>query len=268
MAAEALLSWLATDPTNSGDADFLVIGDLNAYDKEDPIDVFTAAGYTDLEWFYGGENAYSYVFNGQLGYLDYALANASLSTQVTGASTWHINADEPNILDYDTSYKKDAQDALYEPNAYRASDHDPVIVGLDLNRPPVCSGASPTIGALWSPNHRMATIEVLGVIDPDGDPITINIDSIFQDELVNGTGDGNTSPDASGIDTSSAEVRSERNAKGNGRFYHINFTATDDHGNSCSGTVLVVVSHDRGTSRRLPVNDGPLFDSTIDAKKR
>jgi len=107
---------------------------------------------------------------------------------------------------------------------------------------------------------------VLGVIDPDDDPITINIDSIFQDEPVNGTGDGNTSPDASGIDTSSAEVRSERKAKGNGRFYHINFTATDDLGNSCRGTVLVVVSHDRG-SRRLPVNDGPLFDSTFDARK-
>ena len=35
---QALVDWLATDPTGSGDADFLIIGDLNAYDKEDPID--------------------------------------------------------------------------------------------------------------------------------------------------------------------------------------------------------------------------------------
>ena len=68
--------------------------------------------------------------------------------QVTGATIWHINADEPDILDYDTSFKKDAQDALYEPNAYRSSDHDPVIVGLDLAafdfgglRPPIDGAA-------------------------------------------------------------------------------------------------------------------------------
>ena len=38
-AAEALVDWLAGDPTGSGDPDFLIIGDLNSYDKEDPIDV-------------------------------------------------------------------------------------------------------------------------------------------------------------------------------------------------------------------------------------
>jgi hypothetical protein len=72
------------------------------------------------------------VFDGQSGYLDHSLANPSLAAQVTGAADWHINADEPDLLDYDTSFKPAAQDALYEPNAYRSSDHDPVIVGLDL----------------------------------------------------------------------------------------------------------------------------------------
>jgi hypothetical protein len=51
---------------------------------------------------------------------------------VTGATEWHINADEPDLLDYDTSFKPAAQDAIYEPNAYRSSDHDPVLVGLNL----------------------------------------------------------------------------------------------------------------------------------------
>ena len=70
------------------------------------------------------------MFDGQAGYLDHALASPSLVAQVTGAADWHINSDEPDVLDYDTSFKPPAQDALYEPNAYRTSDHDPVVVGL------------------------------------------------------------------------------------------------------------------------------------------
>ncbi len=57
--------------------------------------------------------------------------------QITGAADWHINSDEPDVLDYDTSFKPTAQDALYEPNASRSSDHDPVVVGLNrVNYPP------------------------------------------------------------------------------------------------------------------------------------
>jgi predicted extracellular nuclease len=140
-AAEAMVDWLAGDPTASGDLDYLIMGDLNAYDKEDPIDVLRAGAdgspvtsddFTDLVEAHSGELAYSYLFDGQLGYLDHALAGATIASQVTGATVWHINADEPDILDYDTTFKQNAQDALYEPNAYRSSDHDPVIVGLDL----------------------------------------------------------------------------------------------------------------------------------------
>ncbi len=131
-AAKALRDWLATDPTNSGDPDRLIIGDLNSYDHEDPIDELVAGGYTDLIKKYHGEFAYSYVFDGQVGYLDYGLANPSLVPQVTGAADWHINSDEPTLLDYDMTFKNDPEDAFYEPKAYRASDHDPVIVGMEL----------------------------------------------------------------------------------------------------------------------------------------
>lgn len=132
-AAKALVDWLAKDPTNSGDPDMLVIGDLNSYDKEDPIMAITDAGYSDLVATFNGEFAYSYVFDGQVGYLDHALSSPILSQQVKDTSVWHINADEPDILDYDTSFKQDAQDALYAPDPYRSSDHDPVIVSIDLN---------------------------------------------------------------------------------------------------------------------------------------
>lgn len=144
LAAQALVDWLATDPTGSGDADFLIIGDLNSYAMEDPIDAVkagpddipgTADDYTNLINHFQGKYAYSYVFDGQFGYLDYALANASMFRQVTGAADWHINSDEPDVLDYDTSFKPPSQDALYEPNASRSSDHDPVIIGLELDPP-------------------------------------------------------------------------------------------------------------------------------------
>jgi predicted extracellular nuclease len=143
LSAGVLADWLATDPTGSGDPDFLVIGDLNSYDKEDPIDVLTAGSddtqgtgddFTDLLLEFEGEAEYSFLFDGQLGYLDYALANQSLLDQVTGATVWHINADEPDLIDYDTTFKQDAQDALYAPDQYRSSDHEAVIVGLHLDK--------------------------------------------------------------------------------------------------------------------------------------
>jgi predicted extracellular nuclease len=140
-AAQAMVDWLATDPTGSGDPDFIIMGDLNSYAMEDPIDAIlagpddtlrTADDYANLILQYQGVFAYSYVFDGQNGYLDHALANSHLATQVTGATEWHINADEPDVLDYDMTFKPPAQEALYEPNAYRSSDHDATIVGLNL----------------------------------------------------------------------------------------------------------------------------------------
>lgn len=141
LAAQALVDWLATDPTGSGDPDVLIIGDLNSYDKEDPIDAILAGpddllgnddDYADLLYNFIGEDAYSYVFDGALGYLDHGLANVDLLPQVTGTTVWHINADEADLIDYDMTFKEDAQDALWEPTAYRSSDHDPVVIGLQL----------------------------------------------------------------------------------------------------------------------------------------
>jgi predicted extracellular nuclease len=128
-AATALANWLATDPTGSDDPDFLIIGDLNAYAMEDPITVLKNAGYTDMIELFVGEDAYSYVFDGQAGYLDHALANASLLEHVTGVSEWHINADEPRAFDYNDFNQPD----LYAPDPYRASDHDPVLIGLEFD---------------------------------------------------------------------------------------------------------------------------------------
>ncbi|HSC66177.1 MAG TPA: ExeM/NucH family extracellular endonuclease [Cellvibrio sp.] len=132
-AASALVKWLGTHPTGVSDRDYLIIGDLNAYAKENPIAQILNAGYTDLINKFAGESAYSYVFDGQAGYLDHGLASAALTPQVLYAADWHINADEPISLDYNTEFKSAAQiNNFYAADAYRSSDHDPLVVSLKL----------------------------------------------------------------------------------------------------------------------------------------
>ena len=130
--AQDLVSWLATNPTGTTDPDYLIVGDLNAYAKEDPLTTLESGGYTNLV----PPTTYSYVFDGFVGALDHALRSSSLQSQVAGADKWHINSDEPSVLDYNTEFKTAGQIAsLYSPEPYRASDHDPVIVGLNLTPP-------------------------------------------------------------------------------------------------------------------------------------
>ncbi len=127
-AAAAIVDWLATDPTGSNDPDYLVIGDLNAYTREDPLTAFESAGFTNLL----GSRAdpYSFVFDAQAGALDHAIVSSSLAPQVAATIEWHINADEPPLLDYNLEHGRDP--ALFDADSpYRASDHDPVIIGLD-----------------------------------------------------------------------------------------------------------------------------------------
>lgn len=133
-AADELALWMATSPTGVEDGDILIIGDLNAYAMEDPIAALSGHGYTDMIQRYVGAAAYSYVYAGEAGYLDHALATDTLAAQITGVTEWHINADEPRVLDYNSEYKSEDQiDYLFSGDAYRASDHDPVIVGLELS---------------------------------------------------------------------------------------------------------------------------------------
>ncbi|MBN8738699.1 MAG: hypothetical protein BGP24_12270 [Lysobacterales bacterium 69-70] len=145
--ATRLLSWIAgTVVTAANDPDVLLLGDYNAYARETPITTLTAAGYVDLLAVLGGPQAYSYLFDGQLGHLDYTLASPTLATQVRGVAPWHINADELPQFDYNDDVR-DTGEAAYEeePNGslltpprtllqqqspFRASDHDPVLIGL------------------------------------------------------------------------------------------------------------------------------------------
>lgn len=137
-AAKALTNWIGSDPTVSGDPDVLIIGDLNAYAMEDPVEWIKSEGYTDLVRRFGGSASYTFNSEGQWGYLDHALANASLLPRVTGTIVWHINSDEPGVLDYNVEFKSAGQiTSLYASDPFRSSDHDPVIVGLNPSGSPL-----------------------------------------------------------------------------------------------------------------------------------
>ena len=172
--AQELAAWLATKPTKTNDPDYLILGDLNSYAMEDPITSLASNGFGNLL----PTTTYSYVFDGQVGALDHALGTGSLATQVTGAEKWHINADEPSILDYNTENKSVAQQAnLYNADPFRSSDHDPVLIGLNL-------APSPDLTALIfaSPSLQYGTSTFTVIVDvfeispvPTSGPVTVYV---------------------------------------------------------------------------------------------
>ncbi|WP_175762678.1 ExeM/NucH family extracellular endonuclease [Burkholderia ambifaria] len=132
-AAAKLADWLAGTPTGVAGQGTLLIGDFNSYTYEDPIRLLEARGYRNLVSRWIGANAYSYVYNGEAGYLDHALASLPLASHVKAVHEWHINADEPLALQYTLAYKSaEQQKTYYAPDAYRSSDHDPVLIDIAL----------------------------------------------------------------------------------------------------------------------------------------
>lgn len=133
--------WIPSDPTGQGDGDFLVIGDLNAYRGESPVTALKTAGFRDLHQLFEGLDGYSYVFDGQLGYLDHALSNSSMTLQTACLTAWPINSDEVPVFDYNDTVRDPGESTfeaeptanpLYEANPARTSDHDPIVVDLNL----------------------------------------------------------------------------------------------------------------------------------------
>lgn len=148
--------------------DVLVMGDLNAYGMEDPLltltdydasdaengkdygrEIYTAAytnvaggevsaertkiekgfGYTNLNTLLHGADTFSYTYSGELGNLDHALASSSLAQKVVAIEDWHINSLESNLFEYSSKYTGNMPKYT---DVYSASDHDPVLIAIDL----------------------------------------------------------------------------------------------------------------------------------------
>jgi uncharacterized protein len=173
-AAQALTAFLADQFT---DTPTLIIGDLNSYAMEDPILKIQEAGYTNLANKFKGAEAYSYAFGGEYGYLDHALANELLVDKVVDTTEWHINADEPTVFDYNVEFKSEQQLIdFYATDAYRMSDHDPVVISILLEAAAVAGDFdgdgdvdSYDIRALLLAIRAGAEIDMFYDLDSDGD---------------------------------------------------------------------------------------------------
>lgn len=190
------------------------------------MQVLYAAGYTDVV----AGDSYTYVFDGQLGSLDHALAGGDILDEVAGAAVWNVNADEPSLIDYDMTFKAPAQDALYAPDAYRSSDHDPVVIGLDLEAPDT---TAPTLSVTPSQSW---------IILPLGDR-TIDIRVRAADDsgevsvkLTSATASGAKKAQVTKLTDTSFRVRAANNA-----VYTFTYTATDAAGNSTTASTKVYV---------------------------
>ena len=133
------------------------------------------------------------------------------------------------------------------------------------NQDPDCSSVTGSLAELWPPNHQFVDVTVSGATDPDGDPVTITITGITQDEPTNTLGDGNTCPDAS-FSGATASLRAERTGNthvpGDGRVYRISFTASDGKGGECDGSVDVCVPHDQRPGH-VCVDNGQNYNSLL-----
>ena len=109
------------------DLPVFLVGDFNSYSMEDPIRTLEDAGYTNLS---ASSNSYSYVYSGRAGSLDHIIANAAGAEMMTGFDYWMINANEALTLEY--SRYNYTVPLLYQDDLYRASDHNPAKLGLNI----------------------------------------------------------------------------------------------------------------------------------------
>lgn len=126
--AQALVAFADEQKSQHKTENVVLLGDFNAYSKEDPIKVLTDAGYINVGEQY--DAGYSYVYGGRQGSLDHVLVSPSMNQQVTGADVWNINSVESIAFEY-SRFNNNITN-FYSPDAYRSSDHDPKIVGFNL----------------------------------------------------------------------------------------------------------------------------------------
>jgi len=209
----------------------------------------------DLVDFAPAAERYSFSFDGNAQELDHVLVTTGPQNHLVPTDLEYGRMDS----DFPESYRSDPT------RPERVSDHDPLVAYFSLDAAPDCTTAAanpPSVSA--TADHAMRSITIGNVSDAEGDPIAITIDAICQDESTTSEGIPAYAIDGDGVGTSTASVRAERDGvrqnPGNGRVYHIFFTATDGHpGGSCSGEVKVGVPF---YATLAAVDNGALFDST------
>ena len=160
----------------------------------------------------------------------------------TGPETGSERVSRGGNFDVPGKYSRSAHRSNAVPSR-RVNSVGARLVMQKLNQPPDVGNAAPSKAEIWPPNNKMVDITIEGIVDPDGDAVTIMITGITDDE-------GSDPTDVGGIGTSTAQVRAQRDGKGNGRVYTISFTASDGQGGEASGAVEVTVPHDQGNGKK------------------
>jgi uncharacterized protein len=147
--ADQLRTFVAQLQSGSGSNDVVLVGDFNAYAMENPITTLTDNGFVDQVTRFNSFG-YSYVFDGAAGRLDHAITSSALSPKVSAALHWHINADESLAHDYNLEFKQPACGTCapdpYQASPYRSSDHDPVVLGLNLYNSYITAASASVVG--------------------------------------------------------------------------------------------------------------------------
>ncbi|WP_298774126.1 ExeM/NucH family extracellular endonuclease [uncultured Shewanella sp.] len=215
-AAMAASQWLST---TYADNNIVLMGDLNAYAQEDPLTELRLSGFYELFDYFDKNDAYTYIYSGESGQLDHALVNEALLDAVIDVTHWHINTDEPRVLDYNLEFKTASQqEDLYSDGPFRSSDHDPVLVSLQFSEP----NLAPIARFDFYQNRGWLNVESTSY-DLDGDILSHEWDF----------GDGHV---GSGVNVSHEYTQSGE--------YTVTLTVTDDGGltHSQTQTVQVIIT--------------------------
>ncbi len=130
--ATSLIGFAESEQQRADTELVFLTGDFNAYSKEDPVGVIEDAGYVNVPALYGADPTYQ--FGGRMGSLDHVFASPGAAERVTGADVWTVNAEESIAREYSRFNQNVTQ--LYDTSPYRASDHNPALVGMSVSEDP------------------------------------------------------------------------------------------------------------------------------------
>jgi uncharacterized protein len=211
-----------------GETDVLMMGDFNSYLNEDPTVILETAGFESLLKRMPANDRYTYVFSGETGALDHGYASNTMRSQVSSAGVWHINADEPPVIDYNTEFKPDDR---YAATAFRASDHDPVLLGLSLTADTAVN--LPILNAIIPPTGQVSVVYGLTVTDAlassSGRAVTVTVNW------------GDATPATVLLSTATTPVAFTHGFAASGS-YTVTITLTDSSAQAISVTGVVVVA--------------------------
>ena len=283
-AASLIHSWLATDPTRTNEQDVIVMGDMNAYLAEPPVKAIlngpdgTAGSADDFISQFGPES-YSYQFGGAFGSLDHAFASPSFASQIVGKTKWHINADENVLYKPDFEYKAVPGCAtkvgtcngpdLYSSGPFAASDHDPILLGVNLTAqtPLPTNPGTPTTPVTTLTASPAALTVTAGGAAVSSTLITSTQNYSGTDLAVTITTPAglNVTPSATTVSPNGTFTVSVTAPEGTpAGTYPVTVTTTGDNGLKASTDLTVTVGTGGGTTPPTPTGSDLIFSEYVE----